>query len=480
MKTFQKLLSVLLAACLLACCASPALADGALFSDPDSAAAFIRAGMVRRDTTIDFLYEAPIAKVGAVTAENLTAYYTRQLKEIQEKVFAHTGKGNEGDYLRTHLVSSPIGVIGNGDGYYSDDETSLIYPGSFTASFYTTAEQESRVSSAIVSAMKELDLFNKSDYEKVRAIHDYICARVSYDKKNENNSAYKLKYSAYAALINGKTVCQGYASLFYRMALEADVDCRIISGKANNGSITGDHSWNIVKVNGKYYNLDVTWDDESGSDKYFLVGKDGFGDHYPFDEYNSKSFNAKYPIAEKTFQPGDPGSLACGGKHQIVIDKAVPPTCTSDGKTAGTHCAVCGTVLKPQTTVKATGHKWNGVVTKPATPTAEGLMTFTCSVCHMTKTESIPKQSQPGQTDQPGTTDTPGKTDRPGSRGDVDGDGVVTSGDARLALRASVQLENYAAGSAPFAAADVDGNGVIEAGDARTILRVSVKLEFFA
>ncbi len=55
----------------------------------------------------------------------------------------------------------------------------------------------------------------------------------------------------------------------------------------------------------------------------------------------------------------------------------------------------------------------------------------------------------------------------------------MTSGDARLALRASVQLEQYEPGSAPFLAADADKNGEIESSDARTILRVSVKLESF-
>ena len=63
--------------------------------------------------------------------------------------------------------------------------------------------------------------------------------------------------------------------------------------------------------------------------------------------------------------------------------------------------------------------------------------------------------------------------------GDVDGDNEITSGDARLALRASVRLEQYEPGSASFLAADVDGNGTIESSDARTILRVSVKLDSF-
>ena len=61
--------------------------------------------------------------------------------------------------------------------------------------------------------------------------------------------------------------------------------------------------------------------------------------------------------------------------------------------------------------------------------------------------------------------------------GDVDGDGVLSPADARLALRASVNLEKFEQGTAMFAAADANHNGVIEPEDARMILRASVKLE---
>ena len=59
--------------------------------------------------------------------------------------------------------------------------------------------------------------------------------------------------------------------------------------------------------------------------------------------------------------------------------------------------------------------------------------------------------------------------------GDVDGDGTVTSADARLTLRASVQLETL--DKAAFKAADVDGDGSLTSADARVILRVSVRLD---
>ncbi len=58
--------------------------------------------------------------------------------------------------------------------------------------------------------------------------------------------------------------------------------------------------------------------------------------------------------------------------------------------------------------------------------------------------------------------------------GDVDGDGEISSADARDALRASVKLENFAFGSRAFLAADVDRNDTITAADARLILRRTV------
>ena len=63
--------------------------------------------------------------------------------------------------------------------------------------------------------------------------------------------------------------------------------------------------------------------------------------------------------------------------------------------------------------------------------------------------------------------------------GDIDGNGDVTSADARLALRAAVGLETYKKGSAKFTAADVTGDGLIASDDARLILRVAVGLDMF-
>ena len=77
--------------------------------------------------------------------------------------------------------------------------------------------------------------------------------------------------------------------------------------------------------------------------------------------------------------------------HTEVIDAAVEPTCTAAGKSEGKHCSVCDTVITAQTNIPAKGHSWdNGVITTPATEDSDGVKTFTCSACGVTKTETIP------------------------------------------------------------------------------------------
>ena len=76
--------------------------------------------------------------------------------------------------------------------------------------------------------------------------------------------------------------------------------------------------------------------------------------------------------------------------HKAVKDAAVAATCETAGKIEGSHCSVCNTVIKAQTTVAALGHSWDGgKVTKAATCTAAGTKTYTCTRCKKTRTETI-------------------------------------------------------------------------------------------
>ena len=76
--------------------------------------------------------------------------------------------------------------------------------------------------------------------------------------------------------------------------------------------------------------------------------------------------------------------------HKSVTDKAIPATCTTDGKTEGSHCSVCGAVIKAQDTIKATGHKFgNWTTTKSATCTESGTQIRKCETCGATESKSL-------------------------------------------------------------------------------------------
>ena len=106
-------------------------------------------------------------------------------------------------------------------------------------------------------------------------------------------------------------------------------------------------------------------------------------------------------------------SLSAKG-HTEVVDKAIPATCTTDGKTEGSHCSVCGAVIKAQDTIKATGHRFgNWTTTKSATCTESGTQIRKCETCGATESKSLSAKGHTEVVDKaiPATCTTDGKTE---------------------------------------------------------------------
>ncbi len=218
---------------------------------------------------------------------------------VFEEALDHTGVPTEGDYIRLQYGGWSANVS-----WYTIEETNYVTL-TYTITYFTTAEQEEELDAAVEELLNELDLYDEDDYHKIEGVYDYICDNVVYDFGNLEDESYMLKYTAYAALMNETSVCQGYANLFYRLALELGVDTRSITGDAG-----GPHSWNIVQLNSLYYNVDATWD--AGSDtsyNFFLLSQDSFADHLRDEIYDTAEFYMAYPMGRSDYVYLEPSEI---------------------------------------------------------------------------------------------------------------------------------------------------------------------------
>lgn len=130
-----------------------------------------------------------------------------------------------------------------------------------------TAELEQSAETAL------LDAPVTDDYEKALYIHDYIINACEYNVGED----YKYSSTAYGCLVEGMANCEGYAKAFGYLAERMGLVSVLVTGKTDKGE---NHAWNQVKINGEWYNLDVTWDDmdipQEARKVYFLCNDETF------------------------------------------------------------------------------------------------------------------------------------------------------------------------------------------------------------
>lgn len=97
------------------------------------------------------------------------------------------------------------------------------------------------------------------NYEKEKMVHDALIDRVAY------NMGAQMNQGAYSALVNGQTVCAGYARAFQYLMQQLGIPCYYCTGYAGEA-----HAWNIVSLDDGYYNVDTTWDDTEGGNYDFF------------------------------------------------------------------------------------------------------------------------------------------------------------------------------------------------------------------
>ena len=137
-------------------------------------------------------------------------------------------------------------------------------------------EEQQELDAALQEVKSKIDTSGMSDEEIVLAYHEYLTSTVSYAYEDYFNGTIAANhgYDMYGALVKHSCVCQGYAETMFYLLREAGLSCAVASSENIN------HAWNIVKIHGKWYHIDATWDDPvwdmpgRSYHDYFLVSFD--------------------------------------------------------------------------------------------------------------------------------------------------------------------------------------------------------------
>ena len=122
----------------------------------------------------------------------------------------------------------------------------------------------------MLNRVESFEINGESRYEKVKSIHDTISNMTTY-----NEAA--MAHHPTGVLLNGVAVCEGYAETFKLLCDREKIPCILVNGVGVTNSGSEGHEWNLVQMeDGKWYGLDVTWDDQTSGNgifyDYFLVG----------------------------------------------------------------------------------------------------------------------------------------------------------------------------------------------------------------
>ena len=174
--------------------------------------------------------------------------------------------------------------------YYVDSIT-LSYRSGYLQSLlnykYTSLEMDTHF-----EKMKKLavELKGETEFDTVLNVHDYLIKNFEYDQRKELGN-----HTDIEGFRDGVMVCSGYSLAAYYLLNAAGVKARVITGFGGDSATQQgeNHMWNMVQLDGKWYNMDITWDD-NGSEPvytYFLKCDKEFPMHKRLGNYDNSYFN---------------------------------------------------------------------------------------------------------------------------------------------------------------------------------------------
>lgn len=194
------------------------------------------------------------------------SYLSEQEKEIYDSLVEAIGNEDEsvpmqaGGEVYTKILNL-IGVEQMGYGHVLDrkvgsfDVDNQRFPVVFDYRF--TCEEMSnmnRAAEAVANEIMQEISPSMSQYDKLKYFHDYLITHCESDADDEYAN------TIYGALVRGKALCEGYAKSFSYLCNKAGIENIIVTGLTTTA-----HMWNMVKIEGNWYHVDVTWDKPEGT-----------------------------------------------------------------------------------------------------------------------------------------------------------------------------------------------------------------------
>lgn len=264
--------NVLCALLLCLCFVSGCYPDSSGEENSDSSANSISTGSSTDETSqITVPSDSPLVQVDLSVSRYCRSLLSQQSQSIYDKIVTAACymagsleiSGNADDILYVYdcvyYDCAELFYLGDSP-KYKNGTLSLDY----TMSYSDVSELAPKLEAACLSFASVAITAGMSDYDKVKTVYEYIILHNSYDRDVYN--IYKLglmtskvarAVCAVGALIDGKSICTGYARATQLLLTLQGVQATLITGHANNGN----HAWVFVPLDGEYYFVDSTWGD---------------------------------------------------------------------------------------------------------------------------------------------------------------------------------------------------------------------------
>lgn len=167
------------------------------------------------------------------------------------------------DFILSANIQNPL-ILGV-DSFVYNDVSQLL-----TVNYTYDLEEKKVIQDAVKEKVEEIagEILKPgmSYIEREIAINNYLVSSIEYDKEAADqlikygkvDKKYYNSFNAYGALIEGIAVCEGYSEAFKLLCDRAGIDCIIVTGELDGVG----HAWNRVRINDKWYDVDVTNNDK--------------------------------------------------------------------------------------------------------------------------------------------------------------------------------------------------------------------------